>query len=113
MNKQEIAVNLVTQGEKEILFFDFEEKLALDLTSDSSEELKSFFQKLLKKIENRDIEIKFIETERKDLFYDVAKKYVEHLKAEISSIVSQKLNMIDISDEAEESLAPSAEDLGI
>lgn len=96
MNKQEITVDLVTDEGKELLVFNFDEKLVLDLTSDSAEELKDFFQNLLKKIENQSIDIKFNESERNDLFYDVAKKYIEHLKAEISSIVSQRLNEIAI-----------------
>lgn len=70
-------------------------KLSLDLTSDNVNDLKTFFQELLKKIENQNVDIKFNETDRTDLFYDVSKKYVEHLKTEISSIVSQKLNIID------------------
>lgn len=102
MNKQEIMVDLITDGEKELLVFNFDETISLDLTSESPEDLKSFFQKLLKKIENKNVEIKFNETDRKDLFYDVAKKYVEHLKTEISSIVSQKLNIIEIDDETAE-----------
>ncbi len=95
MNNQEITVDLITKDEKEILVFNFDEALSLDLTSDNVEDLKNFFQDLLKKIENQNIDIKFNETDRTDLFYDVAKKYVEHLKTEISSIVSQKLNIID------------------
>lgn len=100
MNNQEITVDLITENEKELLVFNFDEKLSLDLTNDNAEDLKKFFQDLLKKIENQNIDIKFNETDRTDLFYDVAKKYVEHLKTEISSIVSQKLNMIDETDES-------------
>ena len=100
MNNQEITVNLITEDEKELLVFNFAERLSLDLTSDNAEDLKKFFQDLLKKIENQNIDIKFNETDRTDLFYDVAKKYVEHLKTEISSIVSQKLNVIDETEES-------------
>lgn len=100
MSNQEITVDLITENEKELLVFNFDEKLSLDLTSDNAEDLKKFFQDLLKKIENQNIDIKFNETDRTDLFYDVAKKYVEHLKTEISSIVSQKLNVIDETEES-------------
>ena len=95
MNEQEITVDLITKEEHELLVFNFPEKLYLDLTSDNAEELKLFFQNLLQKIENKEINIKFNESDRTDLFYDVAKKYVEHLKTEVSSIMSQKLNMIE------------------
>ncbi len=95
MNNQDITVDLVTKNDKELLIFNFDEKLSLDLTSDDVNNLKIFFQELLKKIENQNFDLKFNETDRTDLFYDVAKKYVEHLKTEISSIISQKLNMID------------------
>ena len=95
MNNQEITVDLITEKDKELLVFNFDEKLSLDLTSDNVNDLKTFFQELLKKIENQNVDIKFNETDRTDLFYDVSKKYVEHLKTEISSIVSQKLNIIN------------------
>lgn len=98
MNKEMIKVNLVTENEKELLIFNFEEKISLDLTNDDAEQLRNFFQSLLKHIEDKNIELQFEETDRNDLFYDVAKKYVEHLKIEISSIITQKLNMISLED---------------
>lgn len=95
MNKQIITVDLVTENEKELLVFNFDEKISLDLTSDNADILKSFFQSLLQKIENQDICLELKKTDRTDLFYDVAKKYIEHLNIEITSIISQKLNIID------------------
>lgn len=112
----EIEVELVTDGEKELLKFSFEEEISIDLASNNSEQLKIFFQKLLKNIENQDITLKFIETDRKDLFYDVAKKYIEHLDGEIASICSQKLNMVDLEDgssASEETDELTAEELGV
>lgn len=98
MNKEIINVNLVTENEKELLVFNFEEKISIDLTSDDANQLRTFFQMLLKNLENKNIELEFEELDRNDLFYDVAKKYVEHLKVEISSIVTQKLNIISVED---------------
>lgn len=95
MNKQIITVDLVTENEKELLVFNFDEKISLDLTNDNADILKSFFQSLLQKIENQDICLELNKTDRTDLFYDVAKKYIEHLNIEITSIISQKLNIID------------------
>ena len=47
MNNQEITVDLITENEKELLVFNFDEKLSLDLTSDNAEDLKKFFQSKL------------------------------------------------------------------
>lgn len=112
----EITVELVTEDNKELLKFNFEESISIDLASNKSDQLKGFFQSLLKNIENQNITLKFVETDRKDLFYDVAKKYVEHLGSEIASICSQKLNMINLEDnneESEENNEIIAEDLEI
>mgnify|MGYP001625401577 CR=1 FL=1 len=95
MNKNIIDVELITEEEKQLLVFNFDEKIFLDLASDNAEELKDFFQQLLIKILEKNIELNFVEKDRNDLFYDVAKKYVDHLKVEIASIVNQQLNKID------------------
>ncbi len=95
MNSKRVDVELITNNEKELLVFNFDNKIYLDLTSDDRDKLKEFFQQLLKEVLNQDIDLNFVETERNDLFYDVAKKYVDHLKAEIESIIAQKLNKID------------------
>ncbi len=95
MNSKQINVELITENERELLVFNFDKKISLDLTSDDKDALKEFFQQLLKEIINQDIDLNFVETDRSDLFYDVAKKYVEHLKIELLSITSQKLNHID------------------
>ena len=98
MNNQEITVDLITENEKELLVFNFDEKLSLDLTSDNAEDLKKFFQDLLKKIENQNIDIKFNETDRTDLFYDVAKKYVEHFLSSNKSTVLSRANRTNKAD---------------
>lgn len=95
MNSRQINVELITENNRELLVFNFDKKISLDLTSDDGDALKDFFQQLLKEVINQDIDLNFVETDRSDLFYDVAKKYVEHLKIELSSIISQKLNHID------------------
>ena len=95
MNKNIIDVELITEEEKQLLVFNFDEKIFLDLASDNAEELKDFFQQLLIKILEKNIELNFVEKDRNDLFYDVAKKYVDHLKVEIASIDNQQLNKID------------------
>ena len=95
MNSKRVDVELITNNEKELLVFNFDNKIYLDLTSDDRDKLKEFFQQLLKEVLNQDIDLNFVETERNDLFYDVAKKYVDHLKVEIESIITQKLNKID------------------
>ena len=95
MNNQKITVDLITENEKELLVFNFDDKLILDLTNDDAEILKKLFQNLLQKIENQNISLELNESDRADLFYDVAKKYVEHLNTEITSIISQKLNILD------------------
>ena len=87
MNSKRVDVELITNNEKELLVFNFDNKIYLDLTSDDRDKLKEFFQQLLKEVLNQDIDLNFVETERNDLFYDVAKKYVDHLKAEIESII--------------------------
>lgn len=94
MNKEKIDVELITEGEKQLLVFNFSEKISLDLANEDSKLLKKFFQDLLVNIIDKDVELYFVESDRTDLFYDVAKKYVEHLKNELASIVNQKLNVI-------------------
>lgn len=91
MNSKEILVVLVSNEGKEILKFDFEENLIIDLTSDKPEQLKSFFQQLLKNIEQENIVLKFDKGERDDLFAEVAEKYILHLQNEINSIYEDRI----------------------
>jgi hypothetical protein len=94
MNKAIIDVELQTIESHELLVFNFDKPIHIDLTSSDADELKTFFQELLRNVVNKDVELNFLESDRNDLFYDVAKKYVEHLKTEVSSIVTQKLNEV-------------------
>jgi len=97
---KEIEVELVTEEKKELLKFGFDKVISIDLSSSDAKQLKTFFQDLLKNLENEDFTLKFKELEdRGDLFYDVAKEYVSDLATEIESICSQKLNVIELEDE--------------
>lgn len=99
MDKKEIIVKLEKQEEKELLKFCFDVPIYIDLASDDSNQLKKFFQKLLENIVNQNITLTLTKQDGSDLFYDVAKKYVEHLESELNAIFTQKLNRLEISEE--------------
>lgn len=96
MNNTDITVDLVTKDEKELLVFNFETKIELDLTSDDPNDLKKFFQELLNSTYGKKIILKFNESERQDLFYDVSKKYIDHLNNKLLSISYDEINIVNI-----------------
>jgi len=84
-----IDVKIERKESEAILTFGFEEKMSLSLTSDSQDELKDFFIKLLKKIvDNKDIvyKLNFSDDGQTDLFHDVAEKYIKNLDNELASV---------------------------
>ena len=102
MNNNEIIVTLeTTEDKKELLVFDFDNKISIDLTSTDQNQLKTFFLNLLKEIEGKNIVLKYNAGERNDLFADVAEKYVTHLKNEISSINGETLTQVELASELE------------
>jgi len=99
IDKKEIIVKLEKMEDKELLKFCFDVPIYIDLASDDSEQLKKFFQELLENIVNKDITLTLTKQDGSDLFYDVAKKYIDHLESEINAICTQKLNRLEISEE--------------
>lgn len=96
MNNREITVDFVSDNDEKKLVFNFDEKISLNLTSDNVDELKAFFTNLLKELVSENFTIKFNEQDiENDLFYDVATKYISHLKVELEGIKKQKLMKID------------------
>ncbi|MCQ2802644.1 MAG: hypothetical protein MJ225_03135 [Bacilli bacterium] len=84
-----IDVTIERKENEAILNFGFEEKMSLSLTSDSQDELKDFFIKLLKKIvddKENIYKLNFSDEGQTDLFHDVGDKYIKNLDNELSSI---------------------------
>ena len=89
------TINVIISREEQIkLLFQFEDPLCLNLSSENENEIKTFFNSLLKKMysdyksENK-IEYVFrLDDETEDLFHDVSNKYIFNLNNEMKSIYS-------------------------
>jgi len=84
--KLEIFVELITEEKAEYLSFLFESPIKICLTSDDQSALKFFFSSLLQTIKNDEISFKLNDNGRRDLFYEVAQKYIINLNREIAAI---------------------------
>lgn len=92
MQKQ-ISVGLDRVENDVFLVFNFDNPLKLNLCSDNQQEVKKFFQDLLKIIfeayHESDTEYSLLfNDEHDDLYHDVAKKYVGVLMNEIQGVYS-------------------------
>lgn len=93
--QEKINVTIERENENVMLVFNFENVIKLNLSLDNQDELKDFFQTLLKKLFDdynslgKQYNLSFNDKEGKDLFHDVAEKYITNLDAEIQSIYSK------------------------
>ena len=90
-----IDVTIERSEEQVFLIFNFETAIKMCLTSDDQEEIKAFFQNLLVRVYDDFILLKkeysfgFKDPDSKDLFHDVAEKYVSNINTEIQSIYAK------------------------
>ena len=83
----------IERAESITLIFHFDKQIELDISSDNQEIVKIFFRSLLSNIFNDYIDNKIeysldFSDDGKDLFHDVAEKYIRNLDNEIQSVYS-------------------------
>lgn len=82
----EVIVNVLIEGEKAYIVFNFEHPIKLEITSDSKEIIKNVFYEILKYvISDNSITFKFTRT-GEDLYNDVTEKYIQDLNNELEAL---------------------------
>lgn len=92
MSRQIIATLKTIEGtpKKELLEFDFQKPIHIDLTSDDPEQLKQFFSDLLTEYNEDPFSVKYDNSEnRNDLFADISEKYIHDLDNELKALASK------------------------
>lgn len=92
MSRQIIATlkTIEVTPKKELLEFDFQKPIHIDLTSDDPEQLKQFFSDLLTEYNEDPFSVKYDNSEnRNDLFADISEKYILDLDNELKALASK------------------------
>ena len=91
----EINVTIIEEDEKVFAVFNFEEPVRIEITSDDQTNTKKVFYKILENIINNE-EIKFVFIkEKEDLYSETIEKYINHLNAEVESLIADYKNPLD------------------
>ena len=88
-----INAELKKDGEADILEFQFDNPIIINLNNSSNNELKEMFEILLKELLNQKFELKLIVKEdyHTDLYKEVCEEYIKALNEEIKATVESDL----------------------